>query len=267
VKTLAKLPFLIIFFTSMSLGFQAGTNYILPVKLDIPSLPAPPAPRQLSVLASGQRSILVVVVDKLQSEDPRLESAWLVLYIPDNPRVTLMPVFPTLSRDIASDEKILEGFAVQKTETAHFLDEDFLQHLREMEFWWSGYVLLDQEGLDQISLSLIAPGNPGKWMHKDQTPKSEDSAPISQLPSIWRDSTVTAADQARYYLDLCRQAAHHSPPQPARTYFEVADLIPEHLSLDFYPEQFRSEIQALKKHGASLSCEFPLFYSDSVANR
>jgi hypothetical protein len=267
VKKLANLPFLIIFLTSMSLGFRAGSDFILPVKLEIPTLPAPPEPRQLSVLASGQRSVLVVVADDLHAEEPRLESAWLVLYLPENPRITLMPIFPTLSRDISSDEKILEKFAVQRAEGARRLDDEFLQYLRELEFWWSGYILLDKEGLSQISLSLIAPGNQGKWWAAGHDILEIEKTPLSNLPSVWGTETVSAADQARFYLDLCKQAAHYSSSQPGTAHFEMADLIPDHLNLDFYVDQLNKEIQALKKHGTSLSCEFPLFYSATLINR
>jgi hypothetical protein len=267
VKKIANLPFLIIFLTSMSLGFRAGSNFILPGNLENLALPGPAEPKQLSILGSGQRSILVVVVDALESDEPNLESAWLVLYLPENPRITLMPVFPTISRDIGSDENIVKRFAVDRSIGPPVLSEDFLNYMKDMEFWWSGYILMDNEALRQISVSLVAPGTQGKWKPAGEDSEVANSPTPLQLPLVWEAGRTSAAEQARYFQELCKRAAHYTTSGSEVIHFDIPDLIPDHFNLDFYIEQLNMEIKALTKHGSSLSCEFPLFYSHTITIR
>jgi hypothetical protein len=266
MKKFANYPFLIIFLISMSLGFRAGSNFILPVKSEI-AAPTSKALRKLSALPSGQRSILLVVVDAFGSEEPVLESAWLILYLPDNPRITLMPVFPTLSRDIASDERIKERFSVDKNSDTPVLSEGFLSYLTNMDFWWSGYVLMDLEALNQISISLVAPGSKGHWKQTRSDLNKDESYPLKELPFTWEAGRASAASQAHFYQELCKRASDYAPSSPEPGGLKLEDLIPNHLYVDFFMEQLNKEILALRSHGSNLSCEFPLFYSEPVTTQ
>jgi hypothetical protein len=267
VKKISNLPFLITFLVSMSLGFQAGSNFIIPGRVDKLANSPQPA-RKLSILPSGQRSILLVVVDSFQAEEPTLESAWLFLYLPENPRVTLMPVFPTLSRDIGSDEKIRDSFAVDSHSKTLMLNEDFLISLKMMEFWWSGYILMDKIALEQISRSLSAPLDKEQWKRNGSNDQDEEDSLTQQAPLTWISGNTSAAEQASFYLELCKKASGKNSPNPVSGDFEInkfnlESLIPDHLYIDFFMEQLQKEIQSLRKHGENLSCEFPLFYSEA----
>jgi hypothetical protein len=87
----------------------------------------------------GQKSLLIVGVDRLNSPPANLQGAWYVAYMPANPVVTLIPLYPSINRDF--NERLESSFNLQP---ANRLSRDFTTLLEETyNFDWDTHILLD----------------------------------------------------------------------------------------------------------------------------
>jgi hypothetical protein len=140
--------------------------------------------------AGGQSSWLIVGVDDLQADRPRLESAWLVLFFPGKPGLALLPLFPG-----PGGETLEEQFAL---DPKRYLADGFLEALRSRQLWWTGYVVLDRIGLASI-LDLL--GMP-RTAIPNQAGRSESTGSSRQRES----ATGTVLGQTELLADACQRA-------------------------------------------------------------
>lgn len=160
--------FLVIFSTCMVIGFLGGTAAGEALQSRDPGQePAEPSPvlslpeseagtiertGQTDAAApakatprTGQRTVLLVGVDDLNAEQPRLESLWLMLYIPSSPGMTLAPLYPAATdSQPQANEDLRAAFALtpERAPAPSFTDA-----IQRYELSWNHYLVLDQAGL------------------------------------------------------------------------------------------------------------------------
>jgi hypothetical protein len=115
-------------------------------KQDITSEEARRPVPELATAPNGQRNLLVLVVDDLKHKNPSLRSAWLVLYLPPSPRLTLAPIYPAVLQNPQPepDAALAAAFDISP---AGVLSPNFVQALEEYDIWWSQYIVLDATSL------------------------------------------------------------------------------------------------------------------------
>ena len=276
MKAKRPLPFMILFASSLFMGFLIGWNTSMnPVFLRLPhltgwlkrsnlktsSLPAsqsaaaaPSTPLPVPSLETGQRNLLVIGVDNLDESSlaalqaaPRLESVWLVLYSIDRPQVILLPIYPSPAQgSSSSDDK--ERVNLPSLSAAFSLSADrtpspsFLQSLESKDIWWNHYVLLDR-----LTLSRLA----------EFTGASETLGGQSTLVKPAQASEEPKGGlegQARFARDLCRRSASLAST------FDLAPLLslfPNHLITDLDLNQAVQLAHSLLSGAGGFSCEFP----------
>ena len=99
------------------------------------------------VAPNGQRNLLLIGVDSLDSSTPRLESLWLVLNLvsrsPDH--FTLIPLLPASpGMDLIPADKLTGSFRLDGKGAPQ---PDFFEVLHQADFWWSYYAIVDRQGL------------------------------------------------------------------------------------------------------------------------
>lgn len=260
MKKLRILPYLIIFSLNLLVGFLGGSK-VLPEKAGkaYPVIEQTAAMSDsIPAMANGQRSILLVTVDKLDALHPRLTGVWAVLYVPANPRLTLLPIFPAFSA--GSGEQLVNSFGIQQEAGSRKLDPAFLSLVEEQIPWWSGYILLDQAALAEVvDLWVYSPANPS-----DSSPLGS-SAPlekygsrvVSGLPNAQDDPYSALFSQASLYQELCWGLAWSETGSEGSQARERITRIKNHFSTDLDLETILTEIQDLRGLGGSLVCEFP----------
>lgn len=265
-KKLPSIPYLIVFIASLLVGYRTGSGFSIPDLAEKQSKVSPPTQsRPLEVLANGQRSILFVLVDEIQSSSPRLESVWVILYMPGDPRLTLMPIFPSATGNSPRvEEELLASFKIQWKGGAPAIHMDFLKALESMDFWWSGSVLLDEQALSQIIASVEAQGRPAIWTRLfNGTQPEKENAPI--FPARRDDKQAALLDQVNFYQELCWNAVKGASSGEDSEGFDILELMPDHLIIDFDFDQLKAELQDLRGHGSSLYCEFPVLSVQTLA--
>jgi hypothetical protein len=97
---------------------------------------------------NGQRNLLVTWVDQLDSASPRLEGLWLVLFVPDSPSLTWLPLYPAgLIENVDGNQNWYQDFHLTQDGK---LDPQFVADLRSKDVWWNNYLVIDNTGLVAI---------------------------------------------------------------------------------------------------------------------
>jgi hypothetical protein len=267
VKILRLIFLLAIFLTSLYVGFQAGfltaphsqaatasqavsplasvaaeKEAVLP-----PTQPAPPA-----APPTGQRSILVIGVDNLAAAQPKLESIWLALFVPPDPRLTFLPVYPSFSRSEKEDRRLLSSFQYQPGAA---LNPEFVQVLQSRQIWWTGSVILDRYAYAQVMNYLAEDGNAA------QTVAYLDGENwVKKLAEAAGKPQEAIANQATIYQELCWRTAKQNWSLSDTIQQEISNRLAGHTQVDFNLAQSLRETGMLTAT-SSLFCDFPTLYA------
>jgi hypothetical protein len=262
MKKLRSLPYLVIFLLNLLIGFLGGSQVLpertgkaYPIFVQTAGMDSP-----IPALANGQRSILLITVDKLEARKPRLTGVWAILYVPTNPRVTLLPIYPALNQK-ETGEELANSFRIQQSAGSPSLDPAFISLIQEQIPWWSGYILVDQTALAEVvDLWVYPPGLGRNISPSNAGSRSADhsgSQLVSDIPKVWEDPYSALFSQASLYQELCWGVAWAGAGLDASQTQEALAGIRKHFSTDLDPEIFVKEIQNLREQGGSLVCEFP----------
>ncbi len=138
MKKRFSLPFyLILFFGGLVFGIGLGIYFgggELPEI--IPQIPNKQTP---TPVISGQQSLLIVGVDRINLSPARLQGVWYVAYLPTSPVVTLIPLYPTVNQRL--NKKLEENFELERSNR---LGREFTEVLYDSyNFDWDTQILLD----------------------------------------------------------------------------------------------------------------------------
>lgn len=231
--------FLIIgFVLGASVGY-ANSSHDTPVQQPVST------PTRVDTAPNGQHNLLFILVDDLEAPTPQLEAVWMVLSLPPNPQITLLPLFPA-----SSDKPLLDGSRLASTFSITSTGEptpEFLQVLNEQGLWWMNWMVIDRSGLTQaIDLSGgLDLGNgpiPANDVVSKLTPPSE--------------SPATALEgQTLLFRGLCQQPVTEAQ---FNILIRRLDKLAPHLLSDLEKDQIAAAWRPFLRSGNNkLSCEFP----------
>lgn len=218
----------------------------------LPPIPSLTTPAQTPVqttpdspqIAARQRNLLVIGVDELGLPRPDLQSVWLVIYIPGQPRYMLLPVFPSQSDPDDFGQHLAHLFQLDQTKTP---GAEFLLALEEKGLWWTGYLILDQVALIDVVEFL---GGAGEYSALD------GASTVANLPNVLADPQQALASQAKLFDELCQNVARMSGDDHWRLPY-LFSMIPDHAISNLDLVQVSAEWQDLLDHASEVVCEFP----------
>ena len=207
---------------------------------------------------SKQRSILIVTVDDLKDNRARLDSIWLILYVPNLPEITLIPVYPEISStgdglNIDLDNDLQAKFNL---EPGAIIDPIFMTHLREFGITWSKYFILDRSTINQINQYATD-------LHKEFPPSSNREESSSIIPNVELTQTERILFQAEIAQNICHRYAEImlTPDTVLRYFPRVLDRI----ETDLNAQEAAYEIWTIEEAMAGFSCVFPSFSAMQTA--
>jgi hypothetical protein len=213
-------------------------------KLAAPQNNPLPTKAQREQAPKQQQNILVIGVDSTEVSTPRLESAWLALYIPDYPGLTLLALYPSVGETGEEQNAFF---------TNNFLLDErggpapsFTAALKEKDLWWDHYVLLDESGL----ANLIGLAN-GTQMGVDN---SSNVRMVTGMPQAWEDPQAALASQVALVSSLCGMQQQITNSASASGVFQVMG---SHMRTDMTLTQVASDWKLMAKVSGQ-PCKFPL---------
>jgi hypothetical protein len=192
----------------------------------------------------GQLNILIIGIDHLQAPAPRLESLWLVMTLPDSPRLTLMPLFPF--PDSASGQGAAPAYQFGLDADGR-PDPAFLASLQTDGLWWSGYLLVDEIAL----IELVEFVNDTDI--QNDSPLNGVLA-VTGLPTPDEDARQALDGHIALAAELCRRTTRLSP---AVDLAPLLALFPGHARTDLAPGDLAAAWKEMRSRGSGLACEFP----------
>jgi hypothetical protein len=228
-------------------GFNAPQASFLtpPILADIPTARRAP-----------QRNILIVAVDDIDAAQPRLEAIWLVLYLPDFPHATLMPIHPQVRMEgstlkIDADGQFAQAFKLTSEKQP---SPAFFEAVLSKDIWWNNYLLIDKETLDLLVDLLETNSNSARISHNSGRAMSVHQA-AEKLISTQTNPQAGLLSQAQLAQHICH--ARIQPLAAADLVRSIFNQLNEHMTTDLRPEQILKDINSMLEFGGSISCEFP----------
>ncbi len=205
-----------------------------------------------------QKNLLIIGVDDLSNSQPTLIGIWLVLYLPDRPLVTLMPVYPMVSTQpgrlqFTSDEGLSSSFRLNSNGSPH---PELLDKLRDKGLWWTNYAVIDGTALENLFHLARNPSSPsGPKMGHDAS-----AGTLSRLPAPAEEPQKALLSQAHAIQELCHTRNLTMSPR------QVTELIRNmqgHLATDISANQVIDDLKSMLLNGGGFICEFPSLKMDA----
>jgi hypothetical protein len=189
--------------------------------------------------SGSQHNILLIQVNQLDSDQPYLRSVWLMAYYTNNPRVDLLPIYPT---DQPTTSVMASNLADRFTLTSNGEpSEVFWLGLQEYNTWWNGYVMMDDLAIQKLLEQLA------------DSPLS--GSPTEKLGGFHISHPQAAIeDQIDRYQELCQS---FSMKNRETGFYRLLFSLKDHTRSNLKPGQLRGVWQQLESHGAYLTCNFP----------
>ena len=248
IEQLATGPLLFLYIGISSVFLTLGTLAGLSAgkigavsKSSIPQRSVSPIP----LVSTIQQNFLVIGVDSLDHENTRLESVWLVLYLPGNQHINFVSIYPSLFNNRLIDPRLIEkNFSLESDKKPGSM---FLDLLRAEHIWWSYYAIVDEIGM--IGIINKFGGLQLNGYHLT------GSLALDALPVPWEDQETALRVQTSLLAGICEQASHISKGTDIAP---ILDLIPKHIQTDLDINTIIQDWFDLMINPDELVCEFPL---------
>ena len=189
-----------------------------------------------------QRNILIVGVDHLSLPKPNLVSIWLVLYFPNLPHLTFIPIYPQATiAGLDTSQSLSQRFDLNPDKT---LDPSFTAVLENLGYWWNNYILIDALSLAEII---------------DQSGAGLADSSLRGIQAV-AGSLSTGANSESSMLrqrDLIAWGCVQLGTLSQGSILKNLEAINKHIVTDLSAWQLKRESQFLTRSPEEISCEFP----------
>ncbi len=237
-----------------------GAGFLLAINLGnsgqahgLPMIASPLQPGKNGIAPNGQRNLLLIGVDSLESSSPELKSVWIVLQIATHSpqRFTLLPLYPTTpAQTLVPQDQLQSQFGLN---TSGAIQPEFFEVISAADFWWSNYLVLDEVALAE----LIDLG--GGIRLGENRLNGKKTVQLFSSSELSADASLS--DQARVLQAVCSQSAEKLLSLDARRTFQK---LGGHLRTDLEIERILHEWQMPLVLAGRPSCEFPTLQASQI---
>jgi hypothetical protein len=197
---------------------------------------------------NGQRNILVIGVDDLESDQPKLAGIWLMLYFPEKPNITFVPIFPD-PRSKSSSKGLISNESLVLNEDSS-LKYEFVNKLQRKNLWWHGYVVMDAYAVAEV-FALFNQTN------QKNSVKYGNSITDWVLPGEFPQSI---AAQMNLISMFCRKSSYLTGGTDIS---RIVSLVPNHIRTDMNMTSFIQDWRHFIASESELNCDFPIYQASN----
>ena len=192
---------------------------------------------------NGQRNILVIGVDDLNREKPKLAGIWLVVYFPENPDIIFAPIFPNpINRSGIDNAKLIDSFSLNKDDSP---SRTFIEQLHQKHLYWHSYFVVDSYAVAETVKFIMNLG--GNEQYSDKNPID---------PIAWSDEiSPSLNNQSDLLRNLCIQAKNI---EDDIDFSRILNRINKHIYTDMDMISMIHDLRGLMSQESDLVCEFPI---------
>jgi hypothetical protein len=143
------------FICAFVIGFMFSARFYDPGSTFIPftsNVSAAETQHGIRELGNGQKSFLVITTSAIVKPEAELTGIWLVSYMPNKPDIHILPIYPTAGTDTTGlDQQLAASFQLSTLGKTSLVDQTFLDLMTSKNYWWSGYIVLDEQALGALT--------------------------------------------------------------------------------------------------------------------
>jgi hypothetical protein len=254
-----SLLYFLIFICSLLLGYTVSTRFY-PTHLDLlpgtVSLVAEGGQNPIESMNNGQRSILLISVRSINNPNQHLESIWLATYITSDTTIRLLPIFPSGNQPISDFEQLLDySFSLVNEDGVPVLDPDFINVLKNDNYWWSGYIIFDEVAMTRVLDLFGGIELNGRSLTGEQA--------VNDIPKVLDNPQAAYASQIAILQSACHKIQEFTPN---RDLPELISNLPNHVYTNLDSSQLQTEVQSLFANARKPICRFPTFEISQVVH-
>ena len=196
------------------------------------------------VRGNGQRNLIILSIDQIDVPQPNLEGIWLLITLPENPNLTLVPIYPNHQENASFSTPYSEVFSMT---TAQLPSPQFLDLLTE-KVLWDNYLITDRNGTSSIL----------KILQEAAEINAEVANPVGNfwLPEV---SELTLDQQTQLWKTVCTYLSQVSGPDNIEILLnQVSPYLLTNFDLDDLPLTHLGNQEEVQ-----LECDFPTLSNDS----
>jgi hypothetical protein len=198
-------------------------------------------------LNNGQRNILLIGVNTMDITKAQLEGVWLVTYLPDNSYLKMLPISPSGNGTVSDfEDHLVRSFNLDNKNGDPILDQDFLKLLKENNFWWSGYIVIDHVAAMKILNILGEADEYGEIISGDQINHKN--------PEVIDNPQKAFAIQIAFMQAACHGLSGLTLNPDLQ---QIILLSPTHLISDLNLNQLLLEWKSILLNQQMPNCKFP----------
>jgi len=188
-----------------------------------------------------QKGVLLIKVDRLDIPAPNLEAVWLLLALPPQSTITLIPIYPASSKS-KNNTFVNPGNVISSTDST--LDSSFVESLENHNINWDQYIIFDETGFSDLANNMDGENLDSGWGKNEL---------VNLSFSISDDNPETAIlRQAYIYQQLCLNLSSISVLSKLNILFES-----NHVITDIMPDQLLDVWNTYRDSSVFLKCKFP----------
>ena len=195
----------------------------------------------------NQRTLVLIQADNLINSQPRLIGVWLAIYMPTQPQIIFLPLYPSeggVPSPLAQALSDSFGFTPQGTLTLAFE-----QALQTYNFKYDGKLITDEEGLARIVDGLHG-------LDLGDGSGIRDGKTVSGLLALpWENSRAALSSQKRLLNGICARWA--SAQEKIDWLSFLVGAVPKHIRTDLSFGIFVDDWNTLTSTGRPIKCEIP----------
>jgi hypothetical protein len=242
--------YFIIFIIALLIGYTISTQFA-PQGLDSlsPSLGITFTSGDfMKTMANGQRSILLIGTSDMNATHPRLVSAWLVTYFPSDTIVRLLSIIPSSKQGVSDlESQLSQSFSIEKNKGTFTLGQEFISVLEEHNYWWSGYIIYDEQALVKTIDAMGGIFLQGKTMLGEQV--------LVEYHTALSHPTKAYQINMSVLQSACRRISALSGNLNLS---QLVALYPDHFSTDLDLSQIQADWKGLSNSKQVPTCRFPM---------
>ncbi len=208
----------------------------------------------IRTLSNGQRSILLITTSSISSSPSKLEAVWMATYLAGDSSIRWLPIFPSGNQSLSVFERQLsEAFALETINGKITLGGDFVKVLEENNYWWSGYIILDEQTMKQSVAQL------GRIELGEQTFSAKQIT--DRLLTDPENPHIAYTAQTAVLQSACGKVSQivNQPTSP-----QNLPNFPRNLITDLDIRQLQAEFYSMITNDQQLSCRFPLLEISAI---
>ena len=236
------------FLVFIGLGFTVGSNFWDNNATQIETSLPKAMPEPLLSLPDGERILLLAGVDHVNTNQPRLQSLWLLTYYLEDAPIQFLPIYPSgINPPTELERTLINTFSLVNDNGKTSLNPEFLGILSHSNYWVSGYLVFDSYAYAQV-INLIG------GLPTDQGTFSGEQI-LDTIPLADEDPQAAHVQQILSLGQAC-QTISRMPSRP--NWQSIMHLIADkHIHTDLNPNGLLVELQQLTVEPSRVRCEFP----------